>query len=231
MPTVTRDRIIEAAMELFTLQGYAATGLAQIAKHAGCNPGSVYYFFPTKEEILAATLEKRKELLGPEVLDPIWEGISDPLERIFALLGGYRRMLQMTEFAHGCPIGNLVIEVAETNRHARALLCENFDGWLVAVERCLEAAIEAGRLPGECDAKTLAIFVLTTMEGAVMLARAYRDFRAYDAAVTALRDYIGRLERAATGWERPAGAAAPSPKARVSVPARRPPTPRRRRKR
>lgn len=231
MSAETREKIVEAAMELFTLQGYGSTGLAQIAKHAGCNPGSVYYFFPTKEEILAATLERRKATLGSEVLDPIWEGVADPLERIFALLAGYRRMLQMTEFAHGCPIGNLVIEVAETNKHARKLLCENFDGWLRAVERCLEAAIEAGRIPDDTDPKTLAIFVLTTMEGAVMLARSYRDFRAYDAAVTALRDYVSRLERSATGWERPDDSRASAPKARVTSPTRRPPTTRRRRKR
>lgn len=222
----TRERIVEAAMELFTLQGYAATGLAQIAKKAECNAGSVYYFFPTKEAILAATLEKRKELLHPEVLDPIWAGVDDPIERVFALLAGYRQMLAMTEFAHGCPIGNLVIEVAETNKHARKLLCENFDGWLRAVELCVSAAIESGRLPESVDARQLAIFVLTTMEGAVMLARSYRDFRAYDAAVTMLRDYFDRLVDSATGWSKPAGASATAP-AR-SVPRSRP---RRRRKR
>lgn len=222
----TRDRIVDAAMELFTLQGYAATGLAQIAKKAECNAGSVYYFFPTKEAILAATLEKRKELLHPDVLDPIWAGVDDPIERVFALLAGYRQMLAMTEFAHGCPIGNLVIEVAETNKHARKLLCENFDGWLRAVELCVSAAIESGRLPESVDARQLAIFVLTTMEGAVMLARSYRDFRAYDAAVTTLRDYFDRLIDSATGWSKPAGATA-SPPARSAPRSQ----PRRRRKR
>jgi hypothetical protein len=37
------------------------------------------------------------------------------------------------------------------------------------------------------------VFVLTTMEGAVMLARSYRNFEAYDAAVVQLRDYVERL--------------------------------------
>ena len=53
----TRERLITAAMELFTLQGYERTGLAQIARKAAANPGSLYYFFPTKEDLLAATLE------------------------------------------------------------------------------------------------------------------------------------------------------------------------------
>ncbi len=207
MPQVhdTRERLVQAAMELFVYQGYGATGLAQIAAKAGVRPGSLYYFFPTKEELLAATLEARKVLLWPEVLQPIWERIDDPLERVFGLLAGYRRMLEMTEFQHGCPIGNLVLELAESHPHARDLLAQNFEGWLTAVERCFAQARE--RLPAETDPRQLAVFVLTTMEGAVMLARTYRSFEAYDAAVVTLRDYVERLVASAAGWSAPRGAA------------------------
>lgn len=190
-PPDTRSRLLAAAMELFVLQGYAATGLAQIARKAGVLPGSLYYFFPTKEDLLIATLELRKALLGPEVLDPIWNECEDPIERVFGLLRGYRAMLELTEFRHGCPIGNLVIEVGETHPRSRALLVQNFDNWLDAVEACFDAA--RPRLPRGADTRALAVFVLTTMEGAVMLARAYRNFEAYDAACLHLRDYVERL--------------------------------------
>jgi AcrR family transcriptional regulator len=190
-PQDTRERLIAAAMDLFVFQGYANTGLAQIARKAGVLPGSLYYFFPTKEDLLHATLRKRQELLLPEVLAPIWERIDDPIERVFGLLAGYRTMLEVTEFRHGCPIGNLVIEVGETHPHARALLTQNFEGWLAAVEECFAAARD--RLPEHADPRRLAVFVLTTMEGAVMLARSYRSFEAYDAAVVQLRDYVERL--------------------------------------
>ena len=49
----------------------------------------------------------------------------------------------------------------------------------------------------------MALFVLTTMEGAVMLARAYRSIEPYDAAVTQLRDYFDRLLRDGTDWSAP----------------------------
>ena len=202
----TRERLIGAAMELFVYQGYQATGLAQIARQAGALPGSLFHFFPTKEDLLLATLEKRKELLHPEVLAPIWERVSDPLERVFGVLDGYRRMLAMTEFKHGCPIGNLVLEVGESHPHVRRLLAENFDGWSAAIEGCFLEASD--RLPENCDAKELATFVLTTMEGAVMLARTYRNFDAYDAAVARLRDYIERLVRDATNWSAARGSPA-----------------------
>ena len=190
-PSDTRERLIAAAMDLFVFQGYARTGLAQIARKAGVLPGSLHYFFPTKQDLLAATLERRKELQWAEVLQPIWEHNDEPIERIFGLLAGYRAMLESTNFAHGCPIGNLVIEVAETHPDARRLLVQNFDNWLDAIERCF--AESRHRLPASIDPRQLAVFVLTTMEGAVMLARAYRNFEAYDAAVVLLRDHVERL--------------------------------------
>lgn len=204
--TDTRERLIEAAMELFALRGYHATGLAEIARRAGAKAGSLFYFFPTKEDLLAATLTKRLELLHPEVLAPIWDRIDDPIERVFGLLAGYRQMLEMTGFRHGCPIGNLVLELTESHPHARELLARNFDNWLQAVAACFEAARE--RLPEHCSAHDLALFVLTTMEGAVMLARTYRNFDAYDAAVAMLRDHIERLLAGGAEWRVPDASAA-----------------------
>ncbi len=187
-------------MELFALQGYTPTGLSEIAKKADVNTGSIYHFFPTKEDLLRATLEKRLVLLYPEVLEPIWSRIDDPIERIFALLDGYRQMLAVTEFSHGCPIGNLVLELAESHPNTRPLLQANFDNWLRFVAQCLRDA--EGRLPPGTEPDRLAIFVLTTMEGAVMLARTYRNFSAYDAAVQMLRDYFARLIADETDWSR-----------------------------
>jgi AcrR family transcriptional regulator len=217
----TRDRIIDAALDLFAFQGYGPTGLSQIARKAEALPGSLYHYFPTKEDLLAAVLERRKRQLWPEVLTPIWDRIDDPLERVFGLLDGYRQMLLMTEFAHGCPIGNLAIELTESHPNSRRLLAENFDNWLRAVAECFRDA--AGRLPPDADPEQLAIFVLTTMEGAVMLARTYRNLNSYDAAVTHLRDYIDRLLSAETSWSvQQARRAAPGPPAPPQARDRRP---------
>lgn len=194
----TRDRIVEAAMELFAFHGYGPTGLSEIARQAGVQQGSLYHFFPTKEELLAAVLERRKVLLWPEVLQDIWDRFDDPIERVFKLLDQYRKMLQITEFSHGCPIGNLAIELCESHPNARTLIAQNFDNWLKAVEQCFHEA--SRRLPEHVEPKRLAIFVLTTMEGAVMLARTYRDFRAYDAAIASLREYIDALIQSETQW-------------------------------
>ncbi len=201
MKSSTRDRLVEAARTLFWKHGYASTGIAQILKETDAGSGSLYYFFPTKEDLLLAVLEWYRENLWPQVIQPVFDRVSDPIERIFGVLDGYRRGLLVTNYQHGCPIGNLSLELADSHPAARELIAVNFTGWRSAIEQCLDEA--APRLPEPLDREQLALFVLTTMEGAVMLARAYQNIAPYDAAVTQLRDYFDRLLRDGTDWSMP----------------------------
>ncbi|MFN2258322.1 MAG: TetR family transcriptional regulator C-terminal domain-containing protein, partial [Parasphingopyxis sp.] len=89
----------------------------------------------------------------------------------------------------------LALELHEPDPKIRELLSANFSNWVAAIEGCL---VEAGdRLPADLDRKSLAEFVLTVMEGAIMQARTYRDVGYFDRSVEILRDHFARLERQA----------------------------------
>jgi TetR/AcrR family transcriptional repressor of nem operon len=189
----TRERIVEAARQLFFKQGYTATGVAEVLKVAKANSGSLYYFFPSKEDLLAAVLEKYQTMLEPQVLAPAFARARDPIDRLFAILEGYRLLLETTHFELGCPIGNLALEVSNSQKKARGLIVENFKLWCSAVRTLIA---EAGdRLPPDIDPESFATHVLATMEGAVMLARAYKSFEPFDQSINQLKDYIRRLVR------------------------------------
>ncbi|MGH9863203.1 MAG: TetR/AcrR family transcriptional regulator [Candidatus Acidiferrales bacterium] len=187
----TRDRLVEAAMELFYVQGYEATSVAEVLDKAEVNSGSLYYYFTGKEELLLAVLDRYKEMLWPAVMEPVFKRESDPIERIFALLGAYGEGLRYTVFTRGCPIGNLALEVGDHIPEARKKVAESFAGWCGCIEKCLEEAGE--RLPASLDRKKLAQFVLTVMEGAVMQARAHGSITPFDASVAQLRAYFNLL--------------------------------------
>src|SRR4051812_49547631 len=93
----TRQRIIEAAMELFWLKGYGSTSIADILSRSQVNSGSLYYFFPGKQDVLIAVLEAYRDGIGPMLLEPAWGGVDDPVDRVFALLGSYRRAPRETD--------------------------------------------------------------------------------------------------------------------------------------
>lgn len=178
-------------MRLFRERGYEATGVAEVLRDAGVNSGSLYHFFGGKEDLLAAVLDQYKKLLWPIVIQPVFDRIEDPIDRVFGVMEGYRKMLLSTEFTHGCPIGNLALEMCARSETARRGIHENFEGWRRAIEQCLEDA--SPRLPSGFDAGKTATFILTVMEGGVMQARAAKCIEPFDASVEVLRDYIDRL--------------------------------------
>src|ERR1051326_6091978 len=102
MKTETRDRLVEAARRLFWEQGYTSTGIAQILEAADAGSGSLYYFFPTKEDLLLAVLEWYKQNLWAEVVQPVFDRVQDPIERIFGILDGYRAGLEAAQYKYGC---------------------------------------------------------------------------------------------------------------------------------
>ena len=190
-----RDRIVEAAMELFWAKGYNSTSIADILSRTQLHSGSLYHVFPGKQDILIAVLERYRDGLYPMLIDPVWREVADPIERIFALLAKYRWLILETDCAYGCPIGSLALELHEADPPVRELLAVNFAGWVGAIERCLADA--GDRLPPGLDRRALAEFVLTTMEGGVMQARTHRDVGHFDRGVAVLRDHFNMLlERA-----------------------------------
>ena len=187
----TRDRLVYAALRLFAEKGYASTSVADVRQAADVHSGSLYHFFPGKQDLLLAVLDAYRHGIDPMLLQPAWQGVDDPIDKIFALLASYRRALLQTECQYGCPIGSLALELHEPDPAVRELLALNFSGWVRAVRTCLEAASD--RLPANLDVDGLAEFVLTTMEGAVMQARTHRSIRYFDSSVRQLRSYFDLL--------------------------------------
>jgi TetR/AcrR family transcriptional regulator, transcriptional repressor for nem operon len=187
----TRERLIESARFLFWERGYAATSMADLLAHSNVNSGSFYHFFESKEALLRTVLDAYLHLLRPMVVDPAFAQADEPVERIFAILAGYRERILMTHCQFGCPLGRLALEIDPENRPAHALIAENFKGWIGAVRECVDQFKH--RLPRGTDPDALSTFVLVVMEGGVMLSRSYGSVEPYDRAVQQLRQHFSAL--------------------------------------
>jgi AcrR family transcriptional regulator len=201
----SRDALLTAAMQLFWERGYAETGMNDVVALSGVSAGSMYHFFKTKEDLILGVLDRLAEIMYPALLAPIWEKESDPIERIFGLLGRYREAIVASKFSYGCPVGRLAVEISSEMVEVHAKIAMNFEGWSSAVRKCLEAA--GSRLPKGMDLRMLSRFVLTVMEGGVMQSRSYRSTEPFDQAVAQLRDYFDRLQEQgkaeASSWDMP----------------------------
>ena len=205
MPKIsdTRDRLINSARFLFWERGFAGTSMADLLGHAEVNSGSFYHFFESKEALLREVLGEYLKALRPVVIDPAFSRAAEPVERIFAILEGYRDRIVQTECKYGCPLGRLALEIDPENRPAHSLIAENFAGWIDAIRECVDQLQRY--LPKGTDSKAVATFVLAVMEGGVMLSRSYCSVEPFDLAVAQLRNHFTVLasgqsrRRTATG--------------------------------
>ena len=93
-----RERMVLAAVDLFTEQGYDATTVAQIAERAGVTKSTFFRHFPDKRELLVAGQEALSQLLtegiaeAPQTASPL-EAVAAGLERASSAMGPMNREL------------------------------------------------------------------------------------------------------------------------------------------
>jgi AcrR family transcriptional regulator len=170
MASGTRARIVQRSAELFRRQGYTGTGVKQIVAEASAPFGSVYHFFPGGKEQLGAEVIRWSGAIYGQLIDAFFEPGADPVAATRAFFAAAADTLEETGYADACPIATVALEISSTSEPMRQACAEVFDSWIQAAAGRLAAS---GLTPGQ--ARSLAITMLASLEGAFVLARALRS--------------------------------------------------------
>ena len=174
----TRERILYAAAELFRRQGYAGTGIKQIAAAAEAQLGSIYHFYPGgKEELAERVIEAAGPYFAALVAAEMDPAPAEPVAWVEAFFAGAAANVEASGYADACPISTIAMEVASTNERLRLATADAFEGWIEAIEGNL---LRLG-VP-ESEALALATALLAALEGGFVLARATRSTEPLEAA-------------------------------------------------
>jgi TetR/AcrR family transcriptional repressor of nem operon len=187
--------LVQAAGLLFAERGYQSAAVADILERAGANSGSLYHFFESKRDLLVEVLDRHRRDLAQQLASPDLLDISDPVDRVFRLLGSYRDALAANGCRRGCPVGALIAEVRDPDQQVRAAMEAYFDLWLDSVERWFEEA--AVQSPLGREPRDLATLTLAVAQGAIVEALARRSIEPFDRALALLRQALAGLGRAA----------------------------------
>lgn len=179
-----RARIVEAADQLFYRRGYNQTSFSDIADVTGIPRGNFYYYFKTKDDILAAVVDARVEYYR-EALTSCENASDDPRERLLAFIDIMASNENMV-LDSGCPIGSLCTELAKDTDILQSKSREVFEllrDWLSA--RFGET--------GLADGNEKAMDMLARMQGVALLACAFKDNDYLHRSVGELRNWINGL--------------------------------------
>lgn len=182
--------MLRTAATLFQTQGYHATGLNQVLAEGGAPKGSLYFHFPGGKEQLAS---EALTLAGGEMCQLIKEALDTadgPEAAVDAVLKHLADTLASSDFTAGCPVATVALDAAGDSGTIRSACDDVYQSWIDTIAGFLTRhGADAGR------SSELAVVLVASIEGALLLARTRRDVAPLHAVGAHLRRTIEEATR------------------------------------
>ena len=169
MGTRTCARMLETATRLVQARGYHGTGLNSILEESQAPRGSLYFHFPGGKSELVLESTKRLWMQLPKSTQ-ILSRAESPAAALRLIGEGIAKLLRETDFERGCPISPIVFDGTGESPELSALCESTFEAWI----GLLRAGFERAGIPRH-RAKSLSILAQSALQGAALIARAYRS--------------------------------------------------------
>jgi len=188
----TSQRIVRSMAELLRVQGYAATGIQQLARAAGAPTGSIYHHFRGGKREVAAAALRESGAAYIQLLPLLLDQHADLPTAIDAAFAAAADDIANTGWANMCPVATVASEIADTEPELRQVAAEVIASWADTGSRYL-----ARRGLSQADARAAMYALLAALEGGFLLARAQRSAEPLLAAGRAAAAYIATMPVAA----------------------------------
>jgi TetR/AcrR family transcriptional repressor of nem operon len=170
-----REKILTEGLRVVHAHGYAGASVRDIVQAAGVPQGSFTNHFASKEafglEILELYFANGREVMRQTLRNDE----LPPLARLRDYIDANKARLNKDSMRNGCLFGNFTAEASDHSELIRNRLVEIFAEVQDAVTYCLKAAVKAGELPTGFKCNEVAGFIVSSLQGANLLAKAQRS--------------------------------------------------------
>lgn len=187
--SVTRERIVQEAVQIFSLKGFYNTSLDDILQAAGISKGGFFCHFKSKEELGFAALDKAVEMWKEKVL-PLICSKSSPLDKLLATIDGHQYLAESGTFKGGCFFLTWATEMDDQHEVFRERIGQIFDRWRDLLMGILEDGKQKGLFKSCCKPEEVANMIIATIEGTVLLTKIKRDPKLFLDAMQNLKNFI-----------------------------------------
>lgn len=173
-----RERMVYSAAQLIRAQGVSGTGMREVVEHASAPRGSLQHYFPGgKDQLVREALAWSGEFAAGRV-KRYAAAAPTPSGLFAAMVAQWRDQFRADGYAAGCPLVATTADAASGNEDLRRAVREGFETWLRPIEECLR---DMGVPERRC--RSLAVVMISALEGAIVMARAQKDAAPLDAVV------------------------------------------------
>ena len=201
-PEATRERLVAAAFEEIHRRGYQGTGLDIILANAGVTKGALYHHFADKADLGYAVIDEViRGLTLQRWAGPLASYEGDPISGIELVLDVVAAEFSDPAFAHmvelGCPLNNLAQEMSPLDERFRRRVVVVFETWIESFAQALERGRAEGTVRREVDARKVAAFVVSSIEGSFGLAKTAKSALLLRENFEVLREFLETLRASA----------------------------------
>lgn len=191
----SRQEILDAAFwEVFT-RGFQGVSIDDIVKKTSMTKGAFYHQFPTKLDLGYALVDEMiKPMTYSRWIVPL-KDFKDPLDGILTQLKTLIGKAPPEELQYGCPLNNLVQEMAPVNAEFKSRLQAALLYWIEGMEKELIRAKKDGYLRSDVNTRQVAHFVVMAHEGFYGMLKGLNDPKAFNALYDSLKIYFETLRK------------------------------------
>ncbi len=188
----TKAHIIHQAALLFNQKGYAGSSIADIMQATGLKKGGIYNHFKSKDEIALQAFDYAVSLVQKRVWDAVKQK-TDAISRLKALMQIHLDYIDNPPLTGGCPIMNTAIESDDAYPILRDRANQAMESWRNLIIRIVQKGIKKQEIKPDIDAEIVASFLISAIEGAIMMSKLYHDAIHLKRVISSLSDYIESL--------------------------------------
>src|SRR3954453_20035151 len=174
----SRQKIVETAAVLFNQKGFTGCSMGDIVTASGLEKGTLYSHFSTKEELALLAFDYAwKDTSDKRVRN--LDTISNAIDKLKLHIDNY---VNTPSFPGGCPLLNFAVDADDGNLALRTQVRQALKGWEDFLAKIVDDGQLAGEINPEIDPHSVANLVISTLEGATVIARIGKRSAALDDA-------------------------------------------------
>jgi TetR/AcrR family transcriptional regulator, transcriptional repressor for nem operon len=170
-----REKLLKTGLRIVHQHGFTSASVRDIVEAAGVPQGSFTNHFSSKEAFCLEVLNQYHAGALATIRDTLANESLPPLKRLEAYIDAHARFLKIAGAENGCLYGNVTAELNEHSEEVRRRLGKIFTEIRSAVAECLKAAVKYGDLPPKFKCDEVAEFIVSSMQGAMLLGRGQRN--------------------------------------------------------
>jgi TetR/AcrR family transcriptional repressor of nem operon len=170
-----RETILTEGLRVVHARGFANASVRDIVQAAGVPQGSFTNHFASKEAFGLEVIDRYFARNETVIRDTLRNDALPPLQRLADYIETSRNRLNRDSMRNGCMLGNFTAEATDHSEPIREKLLKIFEEIRSSVAYCLEAAVESGDLRPDFECQEVAAFIVASLQGANLLAKAQRD--------------------------------------------------------